>query len=38
MEEGLDAVLIKMKSQKAAGLNEIHPEVWKTRKFDNIVL
>ena len=27
-----------MKNRKAAGLNEIPPEVWKTRKFDDILL
>ena len=26
------------KSRKAAGLNKIPPEVWKTRKFDDILL
>ena len=33
--EELEAVLKKIKSRKAAGLNEI---VWKMRKFDNILL
>ena len=37
-EEELDTVLKKIKSRKAAGLNEIHPEVWKTRIFDDILL
>ena len=27
-----------IKSRKAAGLNKILPKVWKTRKFDNILL
>ena len=28
----------KIQNKKAAGLDEIPPEVWKTRKFDDIVL
>ena len=28
----------KIKNRKAAGLDEIPPEVWKTRKFDDILL
>ena len=38
MEDELDIVLKKIKSRRAAGLNGIPPEVWKTRKFDNILL
>ena len=39
MEEELDALLKKMnKNRKAAGFDEIPPEVLKTRKFDNILL
>ena len=34
----LDSVLRKIKNRKAAGLDEIPPEVWKTRQFDNILL
>ena len=34
----LDAELRKIKNRKVAGLDEIPPEVWKTRKFDNILL
>ena len=37
MEE-LDSVLRKFKNRKAAGLDEIPPEVWRTREFDNILL
>ena len=37
MEE-LDIVLTKIKSRKAAGLNEIPSEIWKTRKFNHILL
>ena len=37
-QEELDVVLIKIKNRKAAGLDEIPPEVWKTRKFDDILL
>ena len=38
MQEELNVVLTKIKNKKAAGLHEISPEVWKTRKFDNILL
>ncbi len=38
MVEELDAVLIKIKSMKVANLYEISPEVWKTIKFDNILV
>ena len=31
----LNLVLRKIKNRKAAGLDEIPPEVWKTRKFDD---
>ena len=31
-------VLKKIKDRKAAGLDEIPPEVWKTRQFDDILL
>ena len=34
----LDSVLRKIKNRKAAGLNEISPEIWKTRQFDDILL
>ena len=34
----LDSILRKIKNRKAAGLNEIPPEVWKTREFDDILL
>ena len=34
----LDSVPRKIKNRKAAELNEIPPEVWKTRKFDDILL
>ena len=33
-QEELDTVHIKIKNRKAAGLDEIPPEVWKTRQFD----
>ena len=36
--EKLDSVLRKITDRKAAGLDEILPEVWKTRQFDNILL
>ena len=38
MQKELDLVLRKIKNKKAAGLDEIPPEVWKTREFDNILL
>ena len=38
MQEELDLVQRKIKNRKAAGLDEISPEVWKTRKFDNLLL
>ena len=34
----LDSVLRKIKNRKAAGLDEIPSEVWKTRQFDDILL
>ena len=37
-QEELDSVLRKLKNRKAAGLDEIPPEVWKTRQFDDILL
>ena len=36
--EELDSVLKKIKNRKAAGLDQIPPEVWKTRQFDYILL
>ena len=33
-----DSVLRKIKIRKAAGLDEIPPEVWKNRQFDDILL
>ena len=38
MQEELDSVLKNLKNRKAAGLDEIPPEVWKTRQFDDILL
>ena len=37
-QEDLDLVQRKIKNRKAAGLDEIPSEVWKTSKFDNILL
>ena len=37
-QKELDSVLRKIKNRKAAGLDEIPPEVWKTRQFDDILL
>ena len=36
--EELDSVLRKIKNRKAAGLDEIPPEVWKITQFDDILL
>ena len=38
MEEVLDAVVKNIKNRKAANLNKIPPEVWKTRQVHNILL
>ena len=37
-QEELDSVLRKIKDRKTAGLDEIAPEVWKIRQFDDILL
>ena len=37
-QEELDSVLRKIKNRKVAGLDEIPPEVWKTRDFNDILL
>ena len=34
----LDAALRKIENKKAAGLDEIPPEVWNTKHFDDILL
>ena len=34
----LDTVLRKIKNRKASGLDEMTPEEWKTREFDDIQL
>ena len=36
--EELDSVLRKITNRKVAELDEIPPEVWKTREFDDILL
>ena len=36
-QEELDSILRKIKNRKAAGLDKIPPEVWKTRQFDDIL-
>ena len=38
IKEELDSVLRKIKNRKVTGLDEIPPEVWKTRQFDDILL
>ena len=37
-QEELNLILAKVKSRKAAGLNEIPLGIWKTRKFDDILI
>ena len=37
-QEALDSVLRKILNRKAAGLDDITLEVWKTRQFDDILL
>ena len=37
-QEDLDSVLRKIRNRKAAGQDEIPPEVWKTRIFDDMLL
>ena len=37
-QEELYSVLRKIRNRKAAGLDEIPPEVWKNRQFDDILL
>ena len=37
-QEEFDVVLTKIKNRKAASLEEIQPEVWKARKFDDLLL
>ena len=37
-QEELDVVLTKLKTRKAIGLDELPPEVWKTRKFNDLLL
>ena len=37
-QEEIDSVRRKIKNRKAAGDEEITPEVWKTRQFDDILL
>ena len=37
MHEELDSVLRKSKNTEVAGLDEIPPEVLKTREFDDIL-
>ncbi len=34
----LDVVLTKTKNRKAASLDEIPPEVWKIRKFNDLLV
>ena len=38
LTQELDSVLRKIENRKAAGLDEIPPEVWKTRQFNKILL
>ena len=36
-QEELDVVLTKIKNRKAASLDEILQDVWKTRKFNDLL-
>ena len=36
-QEELDLVLKTIKNMKAVGLNEIHPQVWKTKRLNDIM-
>ena len=36
-QKELDSEVKKHKNRKAAGLDEIYPEVWKIREFDDIL-
>ena len=36
-EEDLNIVLTKIKNRKAVDFDEIPPEVWKTRKFEDLL-
>ena len=38
MHKEIDSVLRKIKNRKATGFDEIPPEVWKTREFDDTLL
>ena len=38
MHEELDSVLRKINNRKAGRLDEIPPEIWKTREFDDTVM
>ena len=38
IQEGHNVVRTKIKSRKAAVLDEIPPEIWKTRKCDHLQL
>ena len=37
-QEKIDSLRRKIKNRKATGVDEIPPEVWKTREFDDILL
>ena len=37
-QEELNVVLTKIKNKKAAGFDEILPEIWKTRKFNDVLV
>ena len=37
-KEELDAVLKRIKTKESAGLDEIPPEAWKIRKFNDVLL
>ena len=38
IQEELDIVQTKIKNREVASFDEISPEVWQTRKFDDLLL
>ena len=38
IQEELDVLLIKIKNRKSTDLHKIPPEIWKTKKFDVLLL
>ena len=38
MQDELDIIQTKIKNMKAAGIDQLQPELWKTRKFNDLLL